>query len=712
MRRLLLLSAAFLILVAIAVPTAIVYYVVFTESGLKFIVRHVPHEIGGVHLDIVNAGGTIAHGIHAERVEIDHHLVHLRFEGIQGHVALAPLLWQTIRSPDAYVRSAYIRVKRRTKPPTPSEPVFLPRWLIISAEQTRVGTAVLVVPNGNRLEATELVGAAVLRHRTIRFFEAQGQMGDTHIAAIGELHAADPLQLDVDGRINWSPDGQPAWTVVGTAKGDLDALIVNAHTTLPFRCDFSGRALDLTSHWHWLGNAVVHDFDLRSWGVSGPLGIITGRLALNGDSEGFSARGPVNPTGLHAGLFEAEFTGAYANHVLTAKNMDVRHIGSGAHATGAGTIGIVKNGPRLDLHGSWRDFRWPLVGADVPVRSASGEFTLDGILPYTVHASGVATVRDLPPMPMQVEGTLGKDRFTYSRAEVVLLDGHASLNGAVTWAPVQSWSVAGYATGIDPSGFRTDLPGKLNFTLAAEGQSFDPKGEMTAEFHDLGGRLRGVPASGGGKLSHSGSAWQFDSIRVELGRTRLALDGRIDAAVDLRFAVTADDLSLLAADSHGRLQAAGTIRGTLEDPTIAATAHGSGIHHNGIVLDGFHADIDFDPRPQHDSKVDARLRNLTYDNRTLEDVTFTLGGKPASYAMRLDIRTIGLAVTAQAAGPFEHGVFRSQLSALTINGDKTLHLELERPVGLLLSAQQARLEWLCLIGSPASMCADGDWSPA
>ena len=81
MRRLLLSIAGLLILLAVAVPAGAIYYAAFTESGLKFIVSLVPREFAGVRLDIVNPSGTIAHGIHLERVEIDHHLVHLRVDG-------------------------------------------------------------------------------------------------------------------------------------------------------------------------------------------------------------------------------------------------------------------------------------------------------------------------------------------------------------------------------------------------------------------------------------------------------------------------------------------------------------------------------------------------------------------------------------------------------------------------------------------------------
>src|SRR6202030_3440220 len=124
-----------------------------------------------------------------------------------------------------------------------------------------------------------------------------------------------------------------------------------------------------------------------------------------GDATGFSAHGPLNPTGLRAGVFDAHFSGSYADRVLTAKHMELRHPGSGARASGAGTIGI--DGPRLDLSGEVSDFRWPLVGRDPALSAASGSFTLAGVLPYRVHATGSARAAGLPLMPLEGHGTLG-----------------------------------------------------------------------------------------------------------------------------------------------------------------------------------------------------------------------------------------------------------------------------------------------------------------
>src|SRR5262249_15344749 len=159
---------------------------------------------------------------------------------------------------------------------------------------------------------------------------------------------------------------------------------------------------------------------------------------------------------------------------------------------------------------------------------------------------------------------------------------------------------------------------------------------------------------------------EFRGVRLALGRANLSLDGTVADTLDLRFAVKTEDLSLLAADSRGQLEASGVIHGTLKDPTVSAKAHGTGIHHAGITADAIDADIDFDPSEQHESKVAAQLRHLQFRNRTLDSLTFALAGKPANVALRLDASAKGLAINARGAGPYAHGVWTGELSTLTV----------------------------------------------
>ena len=637
-------------------------------------------------IDIINPHGTMARGISFEQVDIDHHLVHLTIKNIRARVELTPLLLQTVRTKGASIDSVLVEIKRRKKPPIPATPFFLPRWLIVSFDHANIGSLNLAVYNGFHFEATRLSGSGIGRHRKIRLYELGLQSGNARLTGSGQLGAYDPLRLDFQTRIDWTPGDQPAWSVDNTLKGDLAILGITAHTIAPFRSDFTGQALNLFGQWHWQGNALVHDLDVTAWGGSRILGLLSGPLALKGHANGFAIHGPLDSSGLKAGIFDTEFAGSYSNHVLWAKHIGITHHTTGARVSSNGTIEVMKGGPRLDLRGTWQDFRWPLAGKVAPFHSPSGEFTLGGTWPYSVHATGMAQARELPVMPATIDGSLARDRFTFNKADIDLYGGHATVAGEAIWAPTDSWSVAGRVTDLNSALIRDDLPGKLSFNIATQGLGFDGNGDFSVEVHDIGGKLRGVPASGSGKVLRSGSTWQFDKLRVGLGGTNLALDGRINAAFDLRFAVTARDLSLLAPDSRGQLEGNGTIRGTVRAPTVAANIHGNGIQHEGVSVEDLDADIDFDPNPQYESRVDARIHNLVYKDRQLDNLAFKLNGKSSSYAVRLDARALGMSLTALANGPFNNGVWQGQLHTMDIAGTESLRLKLEHSVGLLVSA--------------------------
>ena len=713
MRRAVLIIACMTVTAAIVLPAVLVWSALYTTAGARFVVRHLPEKLGPVRLKISGVSGTVAAGLHVERVEIDHELVHLEIENIDAHLAIAPLLLQTIRVEHGSVGSAQIAVRRRTRPPNPGPMVFLPRWLMINVEDAAVAHADLTVANGFRMSGSAVRAAAIIRHKYIRFFQAEGTLPELHLTANGDLRAADPLGLAVTGRIDWTRSGQPTWTVNATANGDLNALHVIGHVIAPFRADVTGQALTLTEHWHWVADALVQSFDLAAWGIPGPLGSISGHATGAGDASGFSGQGLLNPAGLHAGVFDARFSGSYAEHVLTATRMDVRHLASGAHAIGSGSIEIVDNGPRLLLSGSWSDFRWPLVGREPAVRSLAGSYTISGVLPYQVHLTGSGSATGLAPMPMEVSGTLGREAFEFDAAQVDLFGGRANLSGRIAWSPGESWSVGGRAAGINPAALRPDLPGSINFTFGASGNGFDARGDLTASFAGLSGKLRGVAARGSGTVTRTGHTFGFSHVRVGLGTTNLALDGRVDDRLDLRFELATEDLSVLAAGARGELKASGTVSGSLADPQIVAAAHGGDFEYQGVKLEALDAEINFNPQAtQAESKIDARLRKLSYRGRTLDTMVFMLDGPPGGYQAQLALTAEGLAAGARAHGTYEHGLFRGQLTALAVSGTEQLRLSLQRPVDLTVAADHLKLDWMCLTGTPGSTCADGEWTPA
>jgi len=143
MRRILLALAVLIVITAVAAPAVLLWSALFTSDGLQFVLRHLPQQLGPVRLTITGVSGTVSRGLTIERVEIEHELVHITLTGIEGRIALRPLVLQTIRVAHGKVQNALIEVKRRTKPSIPGPTNFLPAWLIINVEDGQVGTAKL-----------------------------------------------------------------------------------------------------------------------------------------------------------------------------------------------------------------------------------------------------------------------------------------------------------------------------------------------------------------------------------------------------------------------------------------------------------------------------------------------------------------------------------------------------------------------------------------
>jgi len=313
MRRRVMLVAVLTTALALALPTAVIYYAAFTRAGLLFIVNHVPRKIGTVHLVFVNVSGTLAHGLRIERLEIDQERVYLRFDDVRARINLGSLLWQTIRSPDASVHSALITIKPHKDEPPSEDPHFLPHGLVIRADHLHADAVTLIVANGQRFDGTQINTAGFIRRRKIRVLDSAFTMGGLKVTGATDLGAATPLSINGNVHVDLRMPGQPPWIFSVAAHGDLNVLPASVGLTAPFRADFQGAARQLTAHWNWSGNAKVADFDLRAWGGGTALGLISGELALAGDAAGFNARGSVTPAGLGAGGFDALFDGAYAN---------------------------------------------------------------------------------------------------------------------------------------------------------------------------------------------------------------------------------------------------------------------------------------------------------------------------------------------------------------------------------------------------------------
>lgn len=713
--------AAIAVACFVALLVIFLAWLIYTEAGLRFLVASLPEKIGKsqVTLKIQDVQGTIAGGFSAERVDIVHEISNIVVVKGRARVNFWPLLVGRIAVREARADDVEITVKKRLRPKPKATPRFLPRLLSISAANVSANTLVIFTTNGKRVQFDQVRAAGTVGHRTIRIFESNVIYGVLSARALGVLRAEDPMQLQGEATTRMNIEGQPEWRADAEFDGDLAKLPVIATLQTPFRADFQGDMLDLNRAFRWTGNARVHDFDLADFGGGTALGIVSGTLEIGGEMNRFHARGPLTVPGLGAGLFDFSFDGDYADRVVNAQSYTVTHRATGSHVTGAGTIEPADNGPKLGLAGTWREVRWPLVQrftAEQPqlFSSTKGRYTLAGLWPYALTASGDLHVPRLDPMSVELRGQLHKEFLAIERLDLGGFGGNALLAGEARWKPAESWSLEGSVARFNPATIRPGFAGALDFNMKAHGEPFGADATLDFAFSQLRGKLRGNDASGSGRVVMQGENFTFERLRFRAGNTSLAIHGHVGAAreLDLDFSLDADNLALLAEGARGQLHARGTLGGTSEAPVIKFEAKGEGIEHQKLKIEKLSANVDLDWRGQENSQADIAITRMTFDERELTQFNARLEGSTASHRIRADLLAGKSSLHLSGKGGFAEGVWTGNVGDLFIDDTANLNLQLDSPFDLMVSADAFRIDAMCMHGKIARLCgeASGDAS--
>jgi translocation and assembly module TamB len=691
---------------------AVVYYLAYTESGLTVVASALNRRLGPVTIQLRGVSGTLARGVHVDQLVFDHRRVHIEVEDADGRLAILPLAWRTVRVPELHMGRLLVHALPRGDEPSEWKPHFLPPLMHIDAEHADARRWQLITINGDKYDGTSISAAGTVYPHIVHLYSGAFEYNGVHARTIGEVRASQPIGLTGTLHFDAQPPGQPAWTVNARIDGDLAQLALDADITEPFAAAFHGDVRDLTSHWRWRGRAQVRHFELATWNAGNGLGIMTASLALDGDHDGFHAQGSVDAPGLHAGPLDADFSGSYKAHVLTVSRLRLRHAASGAIADAQGTITVAAGGPQLDLRGEWLQFRWPLAAAEAPIHSARGNYTVQGVRPYAIGAQGELRAGELPALQVALRGRFATGAFTADSAEVEALGAHSQLSGELRWAPSPSWQVRGHISDFDIAQLRPGIAGRLSFGLTASGRGYNSHSDLDASLSDLSGTLRGQRASGHGQVAHRGDEWQFNDVRLQLGATRIDLDGRAGAALDLNFALDAEDLGLFKPGARGRLNAHGSVRGDLHDPTLLASAQGRDIEWSGVQLASLDAGIAFDPHGSGRVDSTLQLQGLQIANHSLEQVTLRLEGTTAEHRLALDARGEGLTLAVHGGAHYAGGQWQARITSAELGNHQNLHMNLEAPSQMLLSAERLHLDESCLHDGPARLCASAAIDPA
>lgn len=704
--------------IIVLVPTGALYLVASTESGLRFVTARLG-KLGSVTVTAEAVSGTLTGGFTVGSLRIQQRRADVRITNAAAQLRLMPLLLER-RIDLSYVEVEHVRVEtvRDTSGGPGRPPRYLPPTLRVDADRVQAGSVEVVTISGRTLQATKLSAEVTVLSKTIRLRDAQVDWEDMHLAADGRLHAARPTGMDGTVVADWQPEGRPAWRFETELDGDLDHLSFQADLSEPFHAHVEGDATELNAAWKIAGDGTTEDLDISVFGGGNALGILSAQLALTLDRDGFTARGPVTAPGLTPGPIQLDLDGIYDDRRLTLRESTLLHRPSGTRATVHGTVDTDSDGPHLALAGAWSTLQWPLADSELPFTSTAGRYTIEGVRPWKVHAEGDVSAAGHAGLPATLEGTLGSDSLIIDAATLGIYGGTAEVTGEARWNPDESWAVAGHMSGMDPALLRADLPGRVDFDFSASGAPFGDAGTIAFSLANLTGTVRDIAATGSGQftLPAGSKDWQFQNVDLLWGRTKIQLDGSFGTPRDIRFALDADDLSLLDKDARGRISARGRYAGSDEAPVLLFKARGADFEWQGLHADEFEADVDIDLQGAGHALGKVDLTGVRYGSYAVQQAAIDISGTSTTQRVNLDIIAAPFRAVLTADGTLENEQWRGSIQSMSVTDDSDLALHLESPAPVAVDIGHLELTDLCLAGSQARGCLngqrtdDGNWN--
>jgi translocation and assembly module TamB len=242
---------------------------------------------------------------------------------------------------------------------------------------------------------------------------------------------------------------------------------------------------------------------------------------------------------------------------------------------------------------------------------------------------------------------------------------------------------------------------------------------------ELRGTLRGYPVALTGAGGFDGETITVRALRADSGTATARVDGalqlkraarrRPDAALDLRFAVLAPDLSEVLPDGAGALRANGSLGGSAAAPTLIADVNGNDIALAGITVGAVTLGAEIDGRGEID--LNGEIVGVDARGQRVDRLKLTADGALAEHSIALEVirpdATLQTGFDGQYAEQHWLGDF-NELTLMLAERRWTLSQAPRAAEGgtLELGPGLVRLTPTCLADAKATVCARGSVEPA
>ncbi|HEU4531833.1 MAG TPA: hypothetical protein VFR59_11640, partial [Steroidobacteraceae bacterium] len=710
-RILIIIGIAFFALLAI--PTALLSWLCYTESGLRWIVTRA-ENLGAVQMQFTNVSGTLAGPLAIEHFELQHPRARIVADRIEADLDLRAVWLQTLQAGRLSIENIDVRILPRTEPPKPREPRFLPGWLRIDADSITVGRAHLTLANGREIDAQPIGLGASITTRRLELRAIEVASGPYTVAGELAILASNPTAME--GELHWTAalPKQPRYAGSVKVDGDLDEVRFGGTLSQPFSVALAGSAR-LAAAWSWNARIQAPAATLTPWQPQSKLGRFAAVIQGDGSRDGIALSGVVTPADAplaELGPVEVALEGAFAERKLRADSLVLALTKSQTSIRTQGEIAFDGGPPTLKLDGRWTQLRWPVRGT-AQVTSDAGTFSLRGPLPYTYTIDGSFTAPRNLGGRIVAEGEFDKASVAARKLDARVLGGTLQGSGSFSWQGDKPWQARLTARNLDPQIVNKAFDGRVAFDLNGRGRGFDARGAWRIDLSGVRGSVRSQQLTGKASVERSGESFRVRDTDLHYGSARLVVNGTYGPKRNLLVALTADDLSKLVPEARGSVDMVADLTGTEERPDLVLTLEGEQIEYRvgerrfGVERIVANADVDLSDRDP--SRVRVQASNIAIDERKIASLSMNADGTGSAHTVTLEVDADNAQLSLATRSAYASKEWSGTIEQLAVAVGET-NMKLEAPARYLASPTRAELASLCLTDGKSRVCSEGNWS--
>jgi translocation and assembly module TamB len=626
-----LLGAGVAIVAIVIVLVALLSWILYTPSGLRFALDRGVAMMHG-QLSYTSASGTLVgtttvdglryHTDDGTRLAIEHASVDLRPWALLGHT----------------LHVARARIEGITLDLAPSQPsnesstFSLKPPLAIVLDDTQL-TRIAVSESGERVFAANslaLGGNWSSRQLLIRQLALRAPDGSADLDGTLSLARGHPGRGNA--KFDWTYDGT---RYTGTLASQSDGKTAQLHAALSapvaLRADATLK-LDALHAWTLALNAPSFDANALP-ALPASLKTLAVDLHGAGNGNGGKLQGNLVVNGTTLQLDPAQFR--YDGKTLTLDPLRLHSPQIAGTATATGVLHLDVKPMSFALDATWQDVVLPadLAGQ---VLATHGRVKLDGTTEHFAVKGALALGQPDRMSNMQVDLAGTPRQIDLHALKVVQKQGGLDMRGTIGLQQPLSWKLDAVAKRFDPGAILAGWNGALDFTLASDGK-LTPQGPMaTLKLDKVGGTLRQRSLAGSkADLMLTPDNLLQGSLLLVAGDSRIHAVGQRGPATDANVTLDVASLGDWLPNASGKLQGAFTLKGRWPKLAVAGHLQGSSLNADERRIDALQLTASIPNLAQPGGDIDLALHGVHASGLDFDSVRLQGAGNATSHHLQL-----------------------------------------------------------------------------